>query len=248
MATESERNILASEILGPIFENSQKVKPRKLTVFLPLKGDRYSGKLMIVGRAVNGWRTTFDFDEPQKLRTPQEIAEDVYKKSIGGDGKCPMSWVSDLWREQKDKYNTKRSAFWRVTRGIVEGLGIAKVNDDTWPSHLVWSNLYKVSPDKGGNPSNKLCDIQWDGCLSLLKAELEEYRPERLLFYTGWNWARSFLSELAPHIEPVRGNYVKATGKVEVASGVMSRVVVAVHPMKKKEKELVSEVVKGFGG
>lgn len=64
-----------------------------------------------------------------------------------------MLWVKDGWGAT-DRYNTKRSAFWRAVRGVVEGLGISDVEHDTWSSHLVWSNLYKLSPADGGNPSD----------------------------------------------------------------------------------------------
>lgn len=92
-------------------------------------------------------------------------------------------------------YNTKRSAFWRCIRGVVQGLGVADVEDAGWSSHLVWSNLYKVSPAGGGNPKGVLRKVQFRGCAELLNSELRTYRPSRVLFATGFDWAEPFLKE-----------------------------------------------------
>ena len=72
-------------------------------------------------------------------------------------------------------------------------LWIAEHSSNDWSSHLVWSNLYKLSPRDGGNPSGRLQNIQLDGCRALFNLEVETYRPGRLLLLTGWDWAEPFL-------------------------------------------------------
>ncbi len=119
------------------------------------------------GRAVNGWSNSFN---PSQLNTPQErdgvsmmIKESSYGKP--GEDTCPMKWVTDQWKNNAG-YNTVKSAFWRVIRGIVLSFNIAEQND-CWSSYLVWSNLYKIAPETGGNPGERLCSVQLGGCRTL---------------------------------------------------------------------------------
>ena len=155
-----------------------------------------------------------------------------------------MSWVSDHWstkdRPVSEKYRTNRSAFWRTTRRVVKELNIADVDTVEWPSHLVWSNLYKVSPATGGNPSDFLCDLQLSGCSDLLRLELQTYQPKRVLFLTGSNWADAFLKDIMIH-KTDGFDYVSGTGIVEGA-----RFVIVSHPQGKCETQWVNEVLEAF--
>ena len=250
MATESERDVFASEVLEPVGKNRKRLFCEKLTGFLAMKGEKYEQngrKLMIVGRSVNGWIDSRFPCELERAGAAKEFAEIVHKGVQGKDG-CPMLWVTKLWKQQEDTYNTKRSAFWRAIRGVVRDLRIADVEKDDWPSHLVWSNLYKVAPADGGNPNGALCDIQRPGCVKLLEMELAEYKPERLLFFTGLNWLGRFREKMNHQVERTDDKYVHATGLWQIAEGMTTKVVVAAHPQGKNERELVEEVVKGFGG
>ena len=117
---------------------------------------------MVVGRAVNGW-TEGILPEHLALPAAAETYSQVVLTSVNGDAPCPpcpMTWVTNQWGNTNKGYNTRRSAFWRVIRGVVDGLGIADVEQDAWSSHLVWSNLYKIAPANGRNPSKTLSDIQ----------------------------------------------------------------------------------------
>ena len=154
-----------------------------------------------------------------------------------------MEWVTECWGNQQD-YNTKKSAFWRVIRSVVGELGIAEIEQSNWPSHLVWSNLYKVAPEKGGNPNNTLCNIQFSGCCSLLEIELLNNIPKRLLFLTGLGWAEPFLGNICSVVKN-GWDHVEATGKYECNNKTVS-VVVATHPQGKPEKKWVQEVIEAF--
>ena len=105
---------------------------------------------------------------PDQLEDPafrREFALEV-QKSVEGNGRCPMAWVTERWGAT-NCYNTKKSAFWRVIKQVTQSL-MADANCKDWSSRLVWSNLYKVSPGKGGNPGPTLCNVQLCGCKEVL--------------------------------------------------------------------------------
>ena len=247
MASERERRILEKEILRPIGQAADELPKEKIVGFMSIKGNLYNRELMVVGRAVNGW--TDDTILPSQLAEPGECRR--YSKAVkrnssrgnfsGDANECPMNWVQDYW-QNPEGYNTRRSAFWRVILKVMEGLEIASEND-AWSSHLVWSNLYKVAPAKGGNPGNRLCDIQLNGCISLFDAELDIYRPSRLLLLAGWDWARDFVANYCQTHS--NAGFVEATGQREETS-----IVVAKHPQRlpkgKTEVEWVENVLAAF--
>ena len=242
MATDRERELFASKILSVVGEHAKELGSTELTGFLAMKGHAYDGGLMVIGRSVNGWRVTIT---PDKLRSSDEVnrfARAVQESVNGKDGKCPMLWVTELWGARED-YDTKHSAFWRCIRKVVQELDIANVEDANWPSHLVWSNLYKLSPAEGGNPGSRLREIQFPGCIELLKLEIQIYRPSRVLFLTGIDWAEPFLKKVfeMAQFQDIKSTYVERVGD---AHG--TRFVIAVHPQGKEEKKWVEEVVKAF--
>ncbi len=73
MATTKERDILAKEILFSVGRNATRLSGHKVTGFLSMKGNRYDKKLMIVGRAVNGWVEGI---------LPDELAEPTISKGL----------------------------------------------------------------------------------------------------------------------------------------------------------------------
>lgn len=197
---------------------------------------------MVVGRALNGWPVS---------AYPEEFATSVFREEFtrkvqeSVNGPDPMAWVQEQWGAAEG-YNTRRSAFWRVIREVTQCLCPTDGNGEDWPSHLVWSNLYKVSPAKRGNPGNLLSRIQLPGCRELFQLELEIYRPQRLLLLTGWDgWAELFLDGLA-HDGPAGRTYVKRVGNIVVQDHQI-RVVVACHPQTRPEECWSREVLEAFG-
>lgn len=255
--------ILADQILPGITE----VATPEVTGFLAMRGREYAGELMVVGRAVNRWTKGISpyhlRDDLCRLAYAEWVHRSVTENVLGAtmDGKCPMLWVTSLeGKTNPDRhqftqsphdsdYNTRRSDFWAVIRDVVGRLGIANVDeDDNWPSHLIWSNLYKIAPFAGGNPDRELQTAQFNGCANLLAWELEEYRPRRLLFLTGWNkWADRFLERITQDLTLIEGrSFVEATGHVKCGAH-FARCVVACHPGRKKRVHWVNEVVAAFG-
>lgn len=214
---------------------------KELSSFLSMKGDLYDAKLMIVGRAVNGWRTTWNPEEKASsdaMSLSEETLKDVTRLNT-------MLWVTDIWNGKEnspDNYKTRTSAFWRVAKKTAKGLKIADVRIRNWPSFLVWSNLYKLSHSKQGNPSEKLQKIQFEACAELLLLELKAYKPENLLMLTGLNWAKPFLIKLGiPFYKPSDTTYVEGVAQFDG-----TKIVIVQHPQGKKEGLLVSEAISKF--
>lgn len=216
-----------------------------VTGFLAMIGHEYDGQLMVVGRAVNGWTDAVAPKDLQNDGRRREYAEHVYESVTGTE--CPMCWVTACWGAAKNKkYNTSRSAFWRVIRAVVSRFNVSDVNTYKWPSALIWSNLYKVSPAKGGNPSAELRRAQFDGCAQLFRWELQNYRPRRILFLTGRAWADPFLTQVwNDRVE--RDGFVELVGHAACDPLHAASCVVASHPRGKNETDWVNEVVAAFG-
>ena len=251
--------VVSSNVLGP---------SEKVAGFLAMVGHNYSSELMVVGRATNGWCGS-------NLSTSK--LEDFVDEAIENAGphfgaenqRCPMSWIIDQWGLSRaketykkmdlnpdDAYSTARSAFWRVTKRVTEALGIAKDDpskNESWPSHLVWSNLYKIAPACKGNPPKWLSEPQTEACVSLLKMELDTYRPKRVIFLTGLDWAEELWNKI-----PGANTLVKHDGLLVEAVGTFDlpaqrelpsqriRIVVAKHPQGKKGDDWVRCVLDAF--
>lgn len=239
MAGNQEREIFEAKILRCVGQQATQLSASKVTGFLAMAGQAWDGELMVIGRAANGWVEGISPDRLSSAAEVADFAKSVQDSVAGSLDKCPMSWVTAYWGATEG-YNTKRSAFWRSIRRVVEDLGIASVEDAGWASHLVWSNLYKVSPASGGNPNDALCDIQFAGCAELLQLELDTYRPSRVLLLTGADWADSFVEEWKLQ-ETTQFQYVKRAGLYGGA-----HCVVAVHPQGKPQEAWVSEVISAF--
>ena len=137
----------------------------------------FSG-LFFIGRATNGWGT----DSTESV----DVLFDGDDNSRGFADPNQMSWL-----ENHLSYNWQRSAFWRV---------ISQVSQDyvegEWFNGITWSNLYKIAPYDGGNPSNRLRYAELPICQKILKSEIEILSPKFVILLTGKNWAKDFLPYL----------------------------------------------------
>jgi hypothetical protein len=170
-------------MLGKVGDQRVRLSPEELTAFASMKGERFVGGLMVVGRAPNRWAPCFTPNDLRASAVLNLIVDKTLQSSKGENDKCPMLWVSDLWgnkgnREDRETYNTAKSAFWRVTRAVAGALGVADTDKPSWPTYLAWSNLYRVAPHSGGNPSASLCRAQKADCIDLLEAEIAEWMPK----------------------------------------------------------------------
>lgn len=210
---------------------------KTLTGFLGLAGAKYDRELMIVGRAVNGW------SEFTVERLADAGARRAFVTSLREhESACPLSWVNAP--AQPGVYNARRSAFWRTARKVREALTGEPLADDSWASHLAWSNLYKISNDTG-NPPDWMCTVQENQCIEMLGKEIDQFRPKRVLFSTGLDWAMPFVKALGRFSTIPSPRYGEATGRIS-GGGEMVPCVVAAHPMTKPEEEWVSDVLNAF--
>ncbi|MEW6381165.1 MAG: hypothetical protein AB1611_16375 [bacterium] len=148
----------------------------------------------------------------------------------------------------KNRYNTKKSAFWRTIQRVILNLQIATDSATDWPSRITWTNLYKVSPAKGGNPYSTLMELQRPFCGKLLRQEIIESAPKRLLFLTGINWFEPFIPLIGEFIDVVRSTgLVQLRGYLHIPEAdYKSSIVVAQHPQGKPGDRFVLEVTNAF--
>jgi uracil-DNA glycosylase len=161
-----------------------------------------------------------------------------------------MSWLDTAWlrRGKSDKdesgYNARRSAFWRVNQKILAKLDITDAKD--WYHHLYWTNLYKVAPHSGGNPSNALIRAQQAACNDILKEEIKNQKPRRILMLTSKSWANLFIENnvVASEHKPLL-KYIDFIGYWKNGDTSIP-VVIAEHPQGRKEDLLASNVCNAF--
>ena len=208
-----------------------------LAPFWPVRGAAYDGSLLVIGRSVNGWVEDWT---ARQLRVPavRRSAVETMRLDAEPVEGCRMRWVTDLWGA-RDGYNTHRSAFWRVLRQIVLSDLSPGADVDHWSSRLVWTNLYKVSPALGWNPGADLQRAQRQSAIELLKLEIEEFAPRRVLALTG-GWIDPFSDGLGLSLH-TRTGHVEAVGERGACAWVVAK-----HPMGKPEDQFVSEVLAAF--
>lgn len=185
----------------------------------------------------DGWKIC---DEKVNIRPKLKIKE---RRS-----NCPMSWVVEKAGSKNGGYNTNRSAFWRVSKKVLEALYPEKVSEERWSSHLCWSNLYKIAPLKTGNPLKSSKNIQKRHCTKLLEIELKVYNPKYVLVVAGNEWYEPFINCLGIEVDGVSED--KPVGKdksVEKSGRINDRVwVFAKHPQGRSQERFVCEVHKAF--
>lgn len=163
--------------------------------FVAMKGSKYptvssnnSCRFLLIGRSANSWSlgpaTTsrevfceeaknifneYNFDKWVDFTNGHAVARDAEKKSRSYYLSTP---------------------FWSYTKRIWANLANLDENKAStdWVQNIAWSNLYKVSPNTGGNPCNTLCSEQLKASKKILEAELECLNPTHVLLLTGYNW------------------------------------------------------------
>lgn len=243
----TERELLELVLLE-IASKRDLLPEEKLTAFSGLRGNNSRDALMIIGRAVNGWTNEWLPAELKDQSRRTNVLTELFESSAGrtvGSG-CPMSWVSEQW-QVSDGYNTKRSSFWRSTRMLLTRLGISHEGTVDWPSSLEWTNLYKVAPAEGGNPSTLLCGVQHSLCRELLHLEIRNSKARRVLFLTGLDWAYPFLPRLSSVVfADSFDSYVALRGDIRYDDEAPVSLVIASHPQGKSESLWAEQVADAF--
>lgn len=231
---------LFESLLHDVHQARGRWRKDPVAIFAARAGRLATGELMLVGRALNGGSCRACLDD---IGTPAGRAAVVASAfhDAAGATKDPMQWVLDCWGARGTLYNTRRSQFWRTAKSCVERLGL--VGDPAaWPFVISWSDLYKVSPAKRGNPPATLMRAQRASCVQILRAEIDHWKPKRILFLTGINWARPFLAALPLESRPAMNAPVEFVG----VSDDRCQVVVTPHPQIQSGKRLVDAIVEEF--
>lgn len=192
--------------------------------FAPQWGKNFPFKekngILFIGKAVNGW-----------IKNEQDVNKlfDLENDNRIFARKDQMEWVNESAGNTKG-YNTNKSAFWRVIRAVSE-----KYYPQDWQSNVAWSNLYKIAPWKGGNPTSKQIKNQFELCAELLKSEIEIFSPEYVVMLTS-DWEKSFLEYLNNQNKFENVQHVEwdkySTRLVEING---TKFILSVHPQGKPE-------------
>lgn len=216
--------------------------------FVAVEGSDYRTspvRLMVVGRAVNGWVTL-----------PSHSAEAFGAAAREKSEQAGFTWVTgegDNMRSLHDEnYRLNRSPFWRITRRILAGL-CGRDAGGRWIERIAWSNLYKVSPRSGGNPSNALCRSEIIPCRAILSEEIERLSPTHIFMPVGWRWFHSDerydFSQLfcdAERSGAENGTAVEGTAQYLLHNGLYVPTVIASRPEFRREGPYVEEVLASF--
>ena len=223
---------------------------QQLCAFWPCVGSGFRSspqerRLMVIGRAVNGWWD--EQDNPPFFHCGNELDENRLDQIVGFSSvpeRTEMAWVQELEGNsdtaKSNGYNTNRSAFWRVIKRVTHDLRLARPGRP-WSESIAWSNLYKISPYAGGNPGRTLLDAQKKGCVELLRMEIEQLRPSMVLVITGHEWFQEFDGCFGASYSPA---LVRQTEwSMSVLNGATVRVVVTERPESRFEDAFVKEAV-----
>ncbi|OUD24858.1 hypothetical protein [Flavobacterium psychrophilum] len=191
--------------------------------------------ILFVGKATNGWITNSKNIELLFGETEKRVF-------ARGD---QMKWVGKLENNVKG-YNTRKSAFWRIIKRVAEH----KNGKNEWFSKIAWSNLYKLSFEKG-NPNEKLKKNQIEICKKILETEINILNPKYLIFFTS-SWEQEFVKYLT--------NGKKRDNEINLKWGKNYKTfgftvdnlnyIISVHPQGKSEDEhfkKIDEIMKHLG-
>ena len=227
-----------SQLIQKLYTCKEEYPESSMCIFNAKRGRQYANKLMVVGRAVNGW------GDPTKNIVKQNNEEQpAFTESVLDYLETETTNFKEQMVATSKGYNHNTSAFTRLKRSIAAKL--ITCNKSEANCNIVWSNLYKVSPHDRGNPSDKLKKLQFDSCLSILKMEIEHYKPETIIFLTSYQkqrWAKPFLDRLE-----MVNMLQKPIGFVEFAGLYnSSKVVVGQHPQGKNETIHLNNIIEAL--
>lgn len=218
---------------------------KKIVYFAAMKGSEYdksSCRFMLIGRAPNGWGE----------KEPESSNADSFGNDMAGrvEDTARWKWVERrngaLYSGHSTRYCISQKPFWSYARAVWRALCDERQDDDVWMKNIVWTNLYKASPDSGGNPNKKSRRVQLEACREILKEELERFKPTHILVLTGYDWFADFASLFEDAVE--RGNeYGEKEMFVEGSATYNgAKVVIACRPEFRRKQEYVCELLEAF--
>ncbi|MBQ0055406.1 MAG: hypothetical protein KBS54_04595 [Synergistaceae bacterium] len=208
----------------------------KLSKFFPLEGENYRDskndvRVMFVGRCTNGW-TIHNFKD-MNFETFYSDSEMTFDW-IGEDGK-PRRQVFgsenqyigyadevDLTEQEEEyryyRYPIGKSKFFNIVISVTQQLTDCQQNE--WHKHIVWSNLYPISPELYGNAEGSLKKAQLGAARKVLEAQIAYYKPTHIVFVTGWSdWFEDFSNMEIFKLATVNKDVADKTETVLVTQG-----------------------------
>ena len=184
--------------------------------------------ILFIGKATNGWiNNSINIEDLFGIQKGKMI--------FARDDR--MTWVENL--EKDKKYNTNKSSFWRTIKRISK----KENGKDNWSTKIAWSNLYKLSFEKG-NPDEKLKKNQIEICKKILETEIKVLNPKYIIFLTS-EWEKDFINYLT--FDKKRENSKSLNwGKNYKTFGFTVdylNYIISVHPQGKNENEHFKKIV-----
>jgi hypothetical protein len=189
-------------------------------------------RILVVGKATNGWVTD---SRKIEILFGDHTVERIFNRD------SQMVWVKK--GHGGKRYNTNRSAFWRIVRQATSNI----LAEKDWYNRIAWTNLYKVSFQKG-NPNKALMSGQFWYCVDILKAELNFFQPDIVLFFTS-GWEKPFLDTLfkneeLEHVEKLNWGKKPYQTSLFLEKRNFRKYLITVHPQGKLEADHVLAIKK----
>ena len=201
-------------------------KGKKYCIHVPHIGEKYfkTKELLLIGRAHNG----IDLSDEEAIFVPEKHnSKNVFNHEIDDTS---TSWLKDY---------KITSCFFRICKKYLLKKGYDKSD---WADNFVWSNIMKISPAKGGNPTDKEWKIQLEGCKKLFKQEIDYFSPKLVLMLTDFNWAYDFIKslEINPDKTEITNRHKFIKGKYFYND---STILVFERPEGKEEEKFVKKII-----
>ena len=180
------------------------VRKKLLVPGMFLRGTDYEKqerKLLIIGRALNGWLENFSFtiNGLKESNVENFVEEKIYEydrqeqigkykrySSLSDTKPClnlpGLNWVETYCEDNNGGIKPQRTSntpFWTLANNVACSNSFG--NDETWLKNIAWTNLYKICPMDKDNPKGVLCNCQLEDCKKILDQELELLKPTHIL-------------------------------------------------------------------
>lgn len=205
---------LYRELLSTTFPDNRtvldRITPSDLCVAGHHVGRLYNKGLLIYGQAMNGWQNEDSADIETIIREISDSADRHQELYTMVD--C-NGW-NGLVDGEPASYHYKTSKFWKLNYQVITGMEDTSFNnfyvnqatgeqnkelfDNAWSQTVAWSNLYKISYSKGGNPDDKVIETINKISLKIILKEIELLKPSLVLFNTGENLYSKIIESTNP--------------------------------------------------
>lgn len=238
-------------------------------------GEENPFRLMLVGRAVNDWAEYPGRDATKEAFVEASIINLENKPdALVCGGKDRFEWIDTTGDTSKNRprpgidpnpegiaenpYYLTRSPLWNYTKEIWDLLSGKTEGDNSqdyswdkrWFEKIVWTNLYKIAPQGGGNPGKRMRKAQAAVCKKLLAAEIQKFQPTHILMMTDLDWFEPFADIFSDVNRNIFRNLAGAKQNCEYVKAIARygdcKVIVACRPEIRPKKAYTDEVVSCF--